>query len=151
MTQVFTASPLSMGLLGPKPPKWHPAPEDMFQAARVAATAVSDWPGGLPNLATGFAFRRPKSHAEMSPYNDVPTVAGFSNVQEVHEAMAVWREISIPGTNSVRKSKEDIVKGVFAASGWLNWSWSSPFNSDFEVNAVDNLGRRVRSRQKEST
>jgi D-arabinose 1-dehydrogenase len=144
ITQVFSASPLSMGLLAPKRPQWHPAPPDMIEASRVAATAAQEWPGGLTNLALGFAFRRPKSYAETSPSNDVPTLIGLSSLQEVHEAMAVWREVSIPGANTIRKSKEDMIKGIFTAAGWLNWSWSMPRNEDFDKLAVDQLGRKIR-------
>lgn len=137
-----------MGLLGPKRPTWHPAPQDMIEAARVAeATAATTsgvgWPGGLPNLALGYAFRRPKSHAEISPYNDVPTVVGLSSPEEVHDAIAVWREVSIPGRNTVRKSKEDVIRGLFRATGWLDWSWSTPENPDFDKLAVDQLGRKI--------
>jgi len=146
--QIITAAPLSMGLLGPNRPKWHPAPQDMIETSRVAAaTAASSpgvgWPGGLPNLALSYSFRRPKSHAEMSPYNDVPTVVGLSSMQEVHDAMVVWREVSIPGTNTVRKSKEDVIRGLFHAAGWLNWSWSTPQNPEFDKLAVDQLNRRI--------
>jgi D-arabinose 1-dehydrogenase len=148
--QIMTAAPLSMGLLGPiRPQSWHPAPQDLIEASRLAeATAASSsgvgWPGGLPNLALSYAFRRPKSHAEMSPLNDVPTVVGLSSLQEVHDAMAIWREVSIPGTNTVRKSKEDLIRRVFQAAGWLNWSWSAPENSEFDTLAVDQLNRRIR-------
>lgn len=114
--------------------------------ATAASTAGVGWPGGLPNLALGYAFRRPKSHAEMSPYNDVPTVVGLSSMQEVHDAMAVWREVSIPGTNTIRKSKEDVIRGVFRAAGWLNWSWSTPENTLYDQLGVDQLGRRIRTK-----
>ena len=79
----------------------------------------------------------------MSPYNDVPTVVGLSSMQEVHDAMVVWREVSIPGTNTVRKSKEDVIRGLFHAAGWLNWSWSTPQNPEFDKLAVDQLNRRI--------
>lgn len=142
--QIFSASPLSMGLLSPNKPTWHPAPPDMIEATRVAEAAAAPWPGGLPNLAISYSFRRPKSHAETSPYNDVPTIVGLSNLDEVHDAMEVWREVSIPGTNTVRKSKEDIIRSIFSASGWQNWSWATPANKDFDRLAVDMLGRKLR-------
>jgi hypothetical protein len=69
---------------------------------------------------------------------------GLSTLEEVHDAVAVWREVSIPGTNTVRKSKEDIIRSIYGASGWLNWSWSSPPNKEFDKLAVDQLGRRLR-------
>ncbi|KAG8829180.1 hypothetical protein FRC18_009479 [Serendipita sp. 400] len=148
--QIFTASPLSMGLLGPNRPSWHPAPLDMVEASRVAQTSISaTFPEGLPNLALGFCLRRPKSHAETSPYNDVPTVVGLSTVNEVHEVMSIWREVSIPGTNTMRKSKEDVARSIFQAAGWVNWSWSSPPNADFDRLAVDQLGRRLRAPPKQ--
>ena len=142
--QIFSASPLSMGLFVPNKPSWHPAPVDMVEATRIAEVAASVWPGGLPNLALGYSFRRPKSHAETSPYNDVPTIVGLSTLEEVHDAMAVWREVSIPGTNTVRKSKEDIIRSIYSAAGWLDWSWSAPPNKEFDKLAVDQLGRRLR-------
>ncbi|KAG8821707.1 hypothetical protein FRC17_009752 [Serendipita sp. 399] len=139
-----------MGLLGPSRPSWHPAPGDMVEASRVAQTSISaNFPEGLPNLALGFCVRRPKSHAETSPYNDVPTVIGLSTTREVHEVMSIWREVSIPGTNTMRKSKEDVARSIFQAAGWLNWSWSSPPNEDFDRLAVDQLGRRLRSLPKQ--
>lgn len=144
VSQVFTASPFSMGLLTPNPPHWHPAPPDLHQAAKFAHTATSDWPGGISNLALGYSLRRPKVKGENSPFNDVPTVVGVSNLNEVHEAMRVWREVSSLGVNVTRISQEDMVKGIFQAAGWLNWSWSSPPNAAFDMQAFDNMGRRVR-------
>ncbi|KAJ1308599.1 hypothetical protein OPQ81_004297 [Rhizoctonia solani] len=88
--QLLTASPFNMGYLTNHTPDWHPAPPEMvsFKDNQLVKLA-ENWPGGLPNLAMGYALRR-----KSGVMADIPTVAGFSRTSEVHEAMSVWREVT---------------------------------------------------------
>ena len=115
--QLVAASPLSMGLLTPSPPPWHPAPAELKAAAR-RADAI--WPGGLPNLALGYAFRNTGAS-----YGNVPLVAGFSRPEEVHECIKAWREQQ-GEVDSSRRGAEESVREVFRDVGYLDWSWASP-------------------------
>ncbi|GLB33447.1 putative aldo keto reductase [Lyophyllum shimeji] len=116
--QLLTASPLSMGLLTPSPPPWHPA---LTVLSAAVQQALDVWPQGLPNLALGYAIRNTGN-----AYGDaIPLVTGFSTPQEVHECVRVWREIQ-DGDDKERKSAEDSVRDIFRNSGYLDWSWASP-------------------------
>ncbi len=135
--QLLTASPLNMGLLTPKPPSWHPASPELKEAAQKAAKLCEDeqWPGGLPNLAVGFAYRK---GAEL----DMPVVVGLSNPEEVHESVRAWRAVKAnlavgigrkgAELNAVKEGRdrerrvalEEKVSGLFGDG--LGWSWASP-------------------------
>ncbi|KDQ29275.1 hypothetical protein PLEOSDRAFT_2849, partial [Pleurotus ostreatus PC15] len=52
--QLLAASPLSMGLLTPSPPQWHPAPPPLKASAAAAGKL---WDKGLPDLALGYSIR----------------------------------------------------------------------------------------------
>lgn len=119
VTQLISASPLSMGLLTPNPPSWHPAPAEAKEAAKQANGILNDarWEGGLPNLAVGFGFRKGRE-------NGMPVVVGLSNPHEVHESIRAWREIEKGTDEERRRVLEDQVIGAFGSS--LGYSWASP-------------------------
>ncbi|KAI0751260.1 Aldo/keto reductase [Daedaleopsis nitida] len=117
--QLLTASPLSMGLLTPKPPAWHPASLEVKAAARRAneLCAEEGWEGGLPNLANGYGFKR---GAELG----VPVVVGVSNPREVHESVRAWREVREGKDREKRTALEERVVSTFGDT--VGWSWASP-------------------------
>lgn len=78
------------------------------------------WKGGLPNLAMGYALGR-----NSGVMADIPTVAGFSRTSEVHEAVAVWREVA-NGASGGRRERENAIIETLGESGWENYSWRSP-------------------------
>ena len=117
--QLLTASPLCMGLLTPNPPGWSPAPENLKMAASEAVDACFDWPGGLPNIALGFAYRNARRLG-------IPTVVGMGSLDQVHETMRVWREIVLEEGMKQRKEREERVIGIFDDFGCRNYSWPSP-------------------------
>ncbi|KZT13110.1 Aldo/keto reductase [Laetiporus sulphureus 93-53] len=119
ISQLLTASPLNMGLLTPKPPAWHPASQELRDAAKQASSTCAQWDGGLPNVAVGFSFRKAN---ELS----VPTVVGLSNPREVHENVRVWREICEGKEEKEleRLAQEQEVLKVF--DNLKGWSWASP-------------------------
>ncbi|KAH7343848.1 NADP-dependent oxidoreductase domain-containing protein [Rhizoctonia solani] len=119
--QLLTASPFNMGYLTSRTPEWHPAPTEMvsFKDDQLVKLAEK-WPGGLPNLAMGYALRR-----NSGVMADIPTVAGFSRTSEVHEAMSVWREVT-GGVSSPRHELELAVIQAVKDAGWENYSWKSP-------------------------
>lgn len=116
--QLISASPLCMGLLTPKPPSWHPAPRQLRQAVIDASRT---WPADFPNLAVGYSMYQ--SRLTERP---LPIVIGLSTPREVHEAVAVWREVQVGYNGEKRRRGEERVKEVIRGSGYLNWSWSSP-------------------------
>ncbi|TFK74437.1 Aldo/keto reductase [Pluteus cervinus] len=116
--QLVAASPLSMGLLRPNPPPWHPAPKGLLDAVHKAR---SGWPGDFPDLALGYAIRNTGAK-----HRNVPLVVGFSNPHEVHECMKVWRQVQEGFETAEREDGEDRAKEVFRQSGFLDWSWPSP-------------------------
>ena len=117
--QLFTASPLCMGLLTPNPPGWIPAPKKLKSASSETVDVCSAWTGGLPNIALGFAYRNAR-------HLGIPTVVGMGSLEQVHEAVRVWREIVSSGETQERKEYEDRVIRTFDASGYRNYSWASP-------------------------
>lgn len=112
--QLLAASPLSMGLLAPKPPSWHPAP-DALKSAVVKALEISP---DLVNLALGYTARQTGTKT--------PLVGGFSNVREVHECVKVWREVLEKKDEERRVGQEKDVIGLFEKCEYLDWSWKSP-------------------------
>ena len=117
--QLLTASPLCMGLLTPNPPGWIPAPPKLKSTPPEAVDVCSTWAGGLPNIALGFSYQNARDLG-------IPTVVGMGSLEQVHEAVRVWREIVSDCRMQERKEYEDRVIRVFDASGYRNYSWSSP-------------------------
>ncbi|KAJ8462950.1 hypothetical protein ONZ45_g17750 [Pleurotus djamor] len=113
--QLLAASPFSMGLLTPRPPGWHPAPENL----RASAVALGQhvWDKGIPDLALGYAIRLTK---------DVPLVAGFSSPEEVHHCMKIYAEVTKEVNKEGRIKAENLASEAFQDAGYLDWSWASP-------------------------
>lgn len=114
--QLVAASPLSMGLLTPTPPSWHPAPPKLRQAV---VDSSNTWNGDYPNLAVGYSIRQTGSLEK-----PLPLAVGFSTPREVHDCVKVWREIQ--AGSEVRKEGETKAREVFKDAGYLDWSWASP-------------------------
>ena len=122
-----------MGLFTINPPKWHPAPPGLIGAVSRAAEATQDWPGGLPNVAIGFALRQQSDNGTTMQGNedgldrgDIPTVVGLSTPEEVHESVRIWREVRAGSVNPSRLHIEEKVFEELQASGYLGWAWESP-------------------------
>lgn len=112
--QLLAASPLSMGLLTPSPPQWHPAPPPLKSSAAAAGKL---WDKGLPDLALGYAIRFAEG---------VPLVAGFSSPEEVHHCLRISKEVSEGDNKEKRVEAEQLALATFRDAGYLRWSWSSP-------------------------
>jgi len=117
--QLITASPLCMGLLTPNPPEWSPAPPELKSASSEAVDVCYSWAGGLPDIALGFAYRNAR-------HLGISTVVGMGSLGEVHETMKIWREIVSDSRAQERREYEERVIRVFDASGYRNYSWTSP-------------------------
>ncbi|KAG9101082.1 hypothetical protein FS749_010488 [Ceratobasidium sp. UAMH 11750] len=119
--QLLVASPLNMAYLTDHTPDWHPAGAEMigFKNSQLLPLCES-WPGALPNIALGYALGQKSGAME-----GVPLVAGFSRTSEVHEAVAVWREVENGGSEA-RSSLEAKVIEATREAGWENYSWKSP-------------------------
>ena len=114
--QLLTASPLSMGLLSPSIPPWHPATPELRSAVQQVR---EDYGSDIVDLAMGYAMRR---CVEL----EIPLVAGLSNTREVHERVRNWREMKAGFDEEERKKKEEKARQVLKDLGYLDWSWSSP-------------------------
>ncbi|KAF7433118.1 hypothetical protein PC9H_005066 [Pleurotus ostreatus] len=112
--QLLAASPLSMGLLTPSPPQWHPAPTPLKASAAAAGKL---WDKGLPDLALGYSIRFAEG---------VPLVAGFSSPEEVHHCLRISKEVSEGDNKEQRVEAEQLALATFRDAGYLGWSWSSP-------------------------
>lgn len=107
---------MSMGLLTPSPPPWHPAPPEL----KAVVSQLQDvWLSKLPNLALGYSIRN-------TVHGNVPLVVGFSQPDEVRESVNVWCELRRGLRNDERKKVEDEVREKFRNTGFLDWSWASP-------------------------
>jgi D-arabinose 1-dehydrogenase len=119
--QLLTASPLNMGYLSDRTPDWHPAGVEMMGLKNTRLLGMcKSWHGGLPNIAIGYALGQ-----KSGVMANIPTIAGFSRTSEVHEAVAVWREVA-NGRSEARKARENEVVDVIKEAGWENYSWKSP-------------------------
>ncbi|THH12354.1 hypothetical protein EW145_g77 [Phellinidium pouzarii] len=133
IAQLVVASPLNMGLLTPCIPAWHPAPAPLRAAvgAAVDACAAAGWPGGLPDVALGYAMRKVnqfgiRAQDEHEAAEDVPVLVGLSVPEEVHKSVKIWREVRQNMDLSKRQEIEQKVINIFNESGYLGWSWASP-------------------------
>ena len=146
VAQLVSASPLNMGLLTPNPPAWHPAPEPLRAAVANAANVCKekDWPGGLVNLALGYAMRKDalfrdgngEGHgATLADPGEIPVVVGLSTPAEVHEAVRAWRAVQQEDTASIakRQEMEDEVINIFKDAGFYGWAWPSPFTEKMSL------------------
>jgi len=116
--QLLAASPMSMGLLTPSPPAWHPAPPEL----KAALSKLQDvWSSKLPNLALGYSIRNTRA-----AHRNIPLVVGFSQPEEVRESVNVWWELQRGVRNDKRKKAEEEVREKIRNTGFLDWSWASP-------------------------
>jgi aryl-alcohol dehydrogenase-like predicted oxidoreductase len=114
--QLVAASPLSMGLLTPTVPEWHPAPKELRRAVEEAGAQC---PMDLANLALGFSIR----HTGASHCN-IPLVVGLSTPREVHECMKAWVEIQEGRESDERQKWEEWVMKKWEDGGFKDWSWA---------------------------
>jgi D-arabinose 1-dehydrogenase len=119
-----------MGLIrsqGPQP--WHPAPPLLREAVQRAAKVCIEMGTTLEKAALGYGL----CSAEKDPPERVPTptVAGFSNVDEVKAALALYEQVyGDEGKRGWRSPEEDdahrAVLDIFRRAGYADWSWLSP-------------------------
>ena len=120
---VITASPLSMALLTPNPPPWHPASEDFKEVVRgaVQVSRRPDGESGLPQLALEYAFQKAKEV-------EIPTVVGLGSLKDVHENARIWYSVDKQGLGDNQEWKQHVqdVISVFGEGGLLDSSWENP-------------------------
>ncbi|KIJ19857.1 hypothetical protein PAXINDRAFT_67876, partial [Paxillus involutus ATCC 200175] len=125
--QVISASPLSMGLLTPVQPAWHPASDNVKEAAKGAVALcakASDESGGgsLPKLALEYAFHKAREI-------ETPTVVGLSTLKDVHENAQIWHQVDKLGLgeNEGWKKRVQAVTDLFEGKdvGLLDYSWET--------------------------
>lgn len=138
--QVISASPLCMGVLrNADAQPWHPASPELKSASRKAVAELANRGTTLEKVSLGYGL----TSAAVLPGSgrDTPTVLGFSNPEEVHEAMEVYQSLydatpesrkgRIPG-EGLGESKahqeqmecEKIVVNCFKENGTFNQTWS---------------------------
>lgn len=114
-----------MALLTPNIPTWHPASEDIKEAAKKAVL-VSQKPGGengLPELALQYAFQKASEAG-------IPTVVGLSSLKDVHENARIWYDVDKQGLGKNEEWKKR-VRDVLSLlgegdDGVLDRSWENP-------------------------
>lgn len=121
--QVLTASPLSMGLLTPNAPAWHPASEEIKEAVGQILE-VTEKPGGesgLPELALQYAFEQAREAG-------IATVVGLSSLKDVHENARIWYDVNKQGlgNNDAWKKRAQDVISVLEDGGVLDRAWENP-------------------------
>lgn len=122
---VLAASPLSMRLLTPDPPNWHPASQNIREAVKraVEVSKQPDGEGSLPELALEYAFQKAR---ELK----IPTVVGLSSLKDVHENARIWYTVDKQslGENQEWKQRAQQVTAVFGLGddGLLDHSWENP-------------------------
>ena len=102
---VISASPLSMGLLTPVPPDWHPAPPELRAAALRAVEHCNENDADLPFLAMQFALRDPPADS---------TMTGTSRLAKLEANLAAL-------TTPIDEKLLDEVFDVFAPVKDLTW------------------------------
>lgn len=123
--RVLAASPLSMKLLTPNPPAWHPAPENFKEAVKdaVQVSKGPDGESGLPELALQYAFQRAREVG-------IPTVVGLGSLKDVHENAQIWYSVDKQGLGESEAWKQRVqeVISVFGNGdgGLLDRSWENP-------------------------
>lgn len=123
--QVIAASPLSMGLLTPNPPAWHPASDNFKGAVKeaVRASGKPDGQSGLPELALEYAFQKAREV-------ETPTVVGLGSLNDVHENARIWYSVDKQGLGEDEEWKQRVqdVISVFGEGdgGLLDRSWDNP-------------------------
>lgn len=121
---VLSASPLSMGLLKESgPPEWHPASSFLKSKIVDAVTYLSkshDNRYTMANVAIGYALRNAPKDGLGS------TVIGFCSIQELHEAIELYWEVTSPRSEAhdMRERVEQQVTKVIGPA--LNETWPSP-------------------------
>ncbi|WFD36355.1 D-arabinose 1-dehydrogenase (NAD(+)) [Malassezia cuniculi] len=100
---LLNASPFSMGLFSDRgAPNWHPADKDLVAATRLAhqklkADALANPVSGIdPNmvLAQMAMFSGIQGSGKSGDAQNMHTLVGMSNVDEVHAAISVFRVLS---------------------------------------------------------
>ncbi|KAI0029535.1 Aldo/keto reductase [Vararia minispora EC-137] len=120
VAHVLTASPLNMGLLTSAIPPWHPAPPAMQDAAGAAVQRCTDFPGGLPAVAIGWAVRAAEKGEET-----MPTVVGLSRLEEVHQAVKTWREVKDEVSAEALDAAAKSAIAAFEEKNVKDWTWAS--------------------------
>ncbi|KAN0097795.1 Aldo/keto reductase family domain containing protein [Tylopilus felleus] len=120
---VLTASPLSMGLLTPDPPVWHPVSEEIKEAVKGAVRVCErpDGGNGLPELALEYAFQKAREVG-------IPTVVGLGSLGDVHENARIWYDVDkqdLGGNEEWKRRVQDVIS-VFEEGGLLDQSWGNP-------------------------
>ena len=134
MRQLVAASPLNMALFthDSELPSWHAAPPKLRDAVALARRIHADWPGGIVDLALGYAYRTARTIA-----GGVPVALGLSTPQEVHECMKAWWGVTI-GDSEERRAKEESILNIIDQSGYRDWSWACPLPGNGAVSRIEN-------------
>jgi L-galactose dehydrogenase len=108
---VINGSPLAMGLLTMNPPpEWHPAPEDVKEAARRAVDICRRHGADLATLGMQFALAEPRIAC---------TLTGTARVSELE---ANLRALSAPVDPAVREEVDAALAAV-QRRGWPSGNW----------------------------
>lgn len=122
---VVSASPLSMGLLSPKPPVWHHASNEIKAVVANAIALHNKRIGGEQNgptfseVALGYAFERAFEA-------QIPTVSGLCHTEEVHTCARVWHELQSGAGMKKWGTHVEAILNFFKDADILDQSWTNP-------------------------
>jgi len=138
---VFTASPLSMGLLRKNGVpiaelgNWHPAPNGLRVASKEATEWVEAQGDDLASLAVRFVMAKFIEVNERIPGGGAMIFGGCSSIWELEENLrSIQKIVEVDGKTrkvAVKKDQlrndERLFEGVRRILGeWVDYSWASP-------------------------
>ncbi|CAO3649240.1 unnamed protein product [Cunninghamella echinulata] len=125
---LLNASPLNMALFRESgPPDWHPAHQELRQAAQQCCDLAKTNGFNIASLASRFAFNGRKQ------FNLDSTVIGLATKEEVKQAMDAWRLVKQreSGEEKVSENEVKVMDQIFSIlAPYKNYSWQSPSNKE---------------------
>lgn len=119
---ILNASPLSMALLrNAGPPDWHPAHDELREAAREASKVAMAHQLSISSLASRFAFQG------RDLFQLDATVIGLARPSEVKEAIQAHKDSKRPD-NTTEKEAFEQIHTLFKP--FKNYSWKSPSDKE---------------------
>ena len=94
----------------------------MRAASAEAVKRCAEWEGGLPSVSIGWAIKSAEVGTG-SGEGRMPTVVGLSNLREVHQAVAIWRQVKDGGEEEARQQYAEAAVGAFKDNGTKDWTW----------------------------
>lgn len=150
---IINASPFAMGLLTENCPAWHPASDELKQAAHDASKLLKAQspPSSLSVTASRYGLRGSQELSTTTLHHvdngycipKLPTVVGMNTTGQVHDVIRAYRVITAGTLHSMaplssksqrelhdiykeQEKNERLVLQLFSARNVRDWVWASP-------------------------